>query len=191
MKKIKWLIPALTILVLIACAKPPQAEIDAAKAAVAKAAQNADVVTYAPDSLKAARDALDKMQSALDAKQYDKTKAAAVEAVAAATKAEEDARANKEAVKTEASALIEAVKKALVDTDKTIQSAKKARGLKLDFKALDKDIADGKKSIADAAMDFESGSFLTARDKAKAVQTKLADDEKLVSDAVQALSKKK
>lgn len=44
---LKVLIPVVLVATLGACAKLPQAEIDAAKAAVAAAAQVADVITYA------------------------------------------------------------------------------------------------------------------------------------------------
>ena len=83
------------------CASPPNADVDAAKAAVDRAAtERAD--QYAAESLKAAQDA----QAALDAelkaqegkwlKSYDKTKELAVAAKAAGDKAAADAVAGKE-----------------------------------------------------------------------------------------------
>lgn len=191
MKRFLRIIPALLILALAACAKPPQAEIDAAKTAVAKAAGNPDVVTYAPDSLKRAQDALAQMQAELAAKHYDKVKALATEAVAAADQAEADAVTNKDRMKAEASSLIDTVRKMAADTEKTVASAKKIRRVRLDFAAIGRDIADAKKAIADAEDEFKNGNFLTARDKAAAVQATLADRQKMVSDAVQAVTKKK
>jgi TonB family protein len=83
------------------CASPPTADVDAAKAAVDKAA-TAGANQYAAESLKAAQDA----QTALDAelkaqdgklfKSYDKTKELAVAAKAAGDKAAADAIAAKE-----------------------------------------------------------------------------------------------
>ena len=83
------------------CASPPNADVDAAKAAVDRAAtERAD--QYAHESLKAAQDA----QAAVDAelraqegkwfKSYDKTKELAVAAKAAGDKAAADAAAGKE-----------------------------------------------------------------------------------------------
>ena len=83
------------------CASPPNADVDAAKAAIDKAAADrAD--QYAPDSLKAAQDA----QAALDAelkaqegkwfKSYDKTMELAAAAKAAGDKASAEAVAAKE-----------------------------------------------------------------------------------------------
>lgn len=191
MRHLKELVPAILILALLACAKPPQAEIDAAKAAVAKAAQDADIVTYAADSLKKAQNLLAQMQTELDAKRYDKVKTLSVEATAAAEKAKADAQTNKEQVKAEASALIDAVKKALPEAEKTIASAKKVRGIKLDFTALTKEMTDTKTAIADAEKNFANGDFMAAKNKAAAVQVKLADGAKMISDAVRAATKKK
>ena len=191
MKHLKTLSLAALILFVFACAKPPQAEIDAAKAAVAKAAGNADIVTYAPETLARAQDALARMQTELTAKHYDKVKTAALEAASAAEKATADALANKEKVKADAAALIAVVKKALPETEKTIASAKKIRGIKLNFTGLAKAVADAKATVAAAEKDFASGDFMGARNTAAGVQTSLADDGKLVADAVQAATKKK
>jgi TonB family protein len=83
------------------CASPPHADVDAAKAAVDKAATDrAD--KYAADSLKAAQDAraaLDvelKTQEGKWIKSYDKTKELAIAAKAAGDKAAADAAAGKE-----------------------------------------------------------------------------------------------
>ena len=83
------------------CASPPSADVDAAKAAVEKAA-TAHADQYAAESLKAAQDA----RAALDAelktqegkliKSYDKTKELAIAAKAAGDKAAADAVAGKE-----------------------------------------------------------------------------------------------
>ncbi len=191
MRHMKILLPAALILALVACGKPPQVEIDAAKAAVAKAAQNADIATYAPESLKRAQDMLAQMQKELDAKHYDKVKTLAMEAAAIAEKASGDAKANKEQVKADAAALIDAVKKALASTGKTIASSKRVRGIALDLKAMDRDMAAAKTALADAEQDYESGAFMSAKNKAADIQAKLADDEKLVGEAVQAATKKK
>jgi TonB family protein len=83
------------------CASPPSADVDAAKAAVDKAAaDHAD--QYAPESLKAAQDARAALDSELQAqegkwiKSYDKTKELAAAAKAAGDKAAADAAAAKE-----------------------------------------------------------------------------------------------
>ena len=99
---------ALGLAVIVAgCAAPPNAEVDAAKAAVDSAAtERAD--QYAAESLKAAQDARAALDAELTAqegkllKSYERTKELAVTAKAAGDKAAADARAGKE--KAEASA---------------------------------------------------------------------------------------
>jgi TonB family protein len=83
------------------CASPPNADVDAAKAAVDKATtERAD--QYAAESLKAARDARAALDAELKAqegklfKSYDKTKELATAAKAAGDKASADAVAGKE-----------------------------------------------------------------------------------------------
>jgi hypothetical protein len=191
MKYAKPVFAALLILGLFACAKPPQAEIDAAKAAVAKAAANSDVVTYAPEALARAQKALADMQTQLTAKKYDKVKTLALEASAAAEKAISEAVANKEKVKADAAALIAAVKKAIPEAEKTITAAKRIPRTGLDFTALAKALADAKASLTAAIADNTNGNFMAAWNKATAVQTALANSEKTVADAVQAATKKK
>jgi protein TonB len=84
-----------------ACGSPPSAEVDAAKAAVDKAATTDRAGQYAAESLKAAQDAqaaLDlelKAQEAKWVKSYDRTKELAVAAKAAGDKAAADAAAAK------------------------------------------------------------------------------------------------
>jgi hypothetical protein len=191
MKLVKHVFAALLILGLFACAKPPQAEIDAAKAAVAKAAANSDVVTYAPEALARAQSALADMETQLTAKKYDKVKTLALEASAAAEKAITDAVAGKESVKADAAALIAAMKKKLPEAEKTIAAAKRIAKTGLDFAALAKAIAAAKASITGADADYANGNYMAAYNKATAVQTALADGEKTVADAVQAATKKK
>ena len=83
------------------CGSPPDAEVDAARAAVDSAAANR-AEQYAPESLKAAQDAraaLDvelKAQEGKWVKSYDRTKELAVAAKAAGDKAAADAAAAKE-----------------------------------------------------------------------------------------------
>jgi len=191
MRYAKTVLTGLLILGLFACAKPPQAEIDAAKAAVAKAAANSDVVTYAPEALAKAQDALSRMQTELTAKHYDKVKTIALEASAAAEKAISDALANKEKVKADAAALIAAMKKAIPEAEKTVAAAKRIPRTGLDFAALAKALAGAKSSLAAAETDQANGNFMAAWNKASAVQTALADGERTVATAVQAATKKK
>ena len=83
------------------CASPPNADVDAAKASVDKAASDR-AGQYAPESLKVAQDARVALDAELKAqdgklfKSYDKTKELAIAAKAAGDKAAADAVAGKE-----------------------------------------------------------------------------------------------
>jgi hypothetical protein len=191
MRYMKVLIPVVLVLALGACAKPPQADIDAARAAVATAAKSADVVAYAPDTLKSAQDKLAQMETELGAKHYDKVKTLAVDAKATAESAANDAAKNKEKAQADATTLIEALKKALPEAQSKIAAARRVRGVKLDFNALAQQLAQAKATVADADKDLAAGDFASALQKATAVQTHMNDGEKAVSDAVAAATNKK
>jgi hypothetical protein len=82
-----------TVLLAGGCAKPPTEEMDAASAAVTRAENDPDAVTYAGNSLARAREALNRMSVEADSKRYDAAKSFAAEAIAAADKAISDGRA--------------------------------------------------------------------------------------------------
>ena len=191
MKYIKVVLPIALVAALIACAKPPQADIDAARAAVSAAAGNADVTAYAPDSLKAAQDKLAQMETQLTAKKYDQVKTLAQQAKAAADAAVSDAATNKQKAQADATTLIDALKKAIPDASSKIAAARRVRGIKVDFTALTQQLAAASAAVADAEKDLNAGNYASALQKATAVQNQLADGEKTLSDAIQAASAKK
>jgi hypothetical protein len=191
MKFAKVFLPIVLALVVGACAKPPQADIDAARAAVAAAGKNADVVAYAPDTLKAAQDKLAQMETELTAKHYDKVKALALDAKATAGTAANDAARGKEKAQADATALIAALKQALPDAAKKIAAARRVRGIKLDFAALNRQLGEAQVAVADADKDLADGNFASALQKAVAVQAQLSDGEKTIADAIQAAGRGK
>ncbi|MGO9307654.1 MAG: DUF4398 domain-containing protein [Spirochaetia bacterium] len=191
MKHAKVFLPIALALVVGACARPPQADIDAARAAVADAAKNADIVAYAPDTLKSAQDKLAQMESELTAKHYDKVKALALDARATAGTAANDAARGKEKAQADATALIAALQQALPDAAKKLASAKRVRGITLDFAGLTKELSDAQAALADADKDLTDGNFASALQKATAVQAQLSAGEKAVGDAVQAAGNRK
>ena len=191
MSSLKFMVPVLLVLTMVACAKPPQADIDAARGAVAAAAKNPDVVAYAPDTLKSAQDKLVQMDTELRAKHYDKVKTLALDAKATAEAAVNDAARNKQKAQADARTLIDALKKAIPDAEKKAAAARNVRGIKLDFGALARQLSDAKAAVADADKDFAAGNFADSLRKAIAVQNQLNDGEKAVSDAVQAAAGRK
>ncbi len=191
MKALKVVFPVMIALMVAACAKPPQADIDAARTAVAAAAKNPDIVTYAPDTLKSAQDKLAQMETELTARHYDKVKALALDARATAGTAANDAATNKAKAQSDATALIAALKQALPDAAKKLAAARRVRGIKLDFTALTNQLGAAKVAVADADNDLSNGAYASALQKATAVQSQLTDAEKTVSDAIQVATARK
>jgi len=189
MRYLKVLIPVVLVAALGACAKPPQADIDAAKAAVAAAAQNADIVAYAPDTLKTAQDKLAQMGTELDARHYDKVKSLALEAKAAAVTAANDAAKGKEKTQADASAVIESLKTALPEGEHKLAAARRMKNLKLNFAAFAKELQDGKAALVGAQKDLDAGNFAMALQIATTIQSQIADGEKSIADAMAALKK--
>jgi len=187
-----WLVGVLAVGLAVAaagCAAPPQAAIDAVKAAADKAA-TAGAAEYAADSLKAAQDA----QAALDAevkvqadkftlfRSYTKATELAGAAKTAAEKAEQDAVAGKEKAKNEATALIEEAKTALTAAQEMLAKAPKGKGTAADLEAMKADLAGAETSINDANTAMGSERYLEAKAKAEAAKNAAGT----VSTAVQA-----
>ncbi len=171
------------------CASPPQADIDAAKAATDKAT-TAGAAEYAADSLKAAQDAQAALEAELKA-QADKfalfrsyTKAAELAGAAktAGEKAEQDAVAGKEKAKNEATALIEEAKTALTQAQEMLAKAPKGKGTAADLEAMKADLAVAETSINDANTAMGGERYLEAKAKAEAAKNAATS----VSTAVQA-----
>ena len=191
MTYMKALIPIVLVLAFAACAKPPQTDIDAARAAVAAAAKNADVVAYAPDTLKSAQDKLAQMGTKLAAKHYDKVKSLALDARAMAGTAVTDAVRNKEKAQADAVALIAALKKALPVVGRKLAAAKRVGGIKLNFSAVSAQLGAAKTALGEADKDLSGGNFAAALQKAIDAQGQLSDGEKAIADAIQAAGNKK
>ena len=170
MRYLKLLIPVVLLAALGACAKSPQADIDAAKAAVASAAQDADIATYAAEALKTAQDRLVQMQTELDAKHYDKAKSLALQAKAAAETAANDAAKGKEKAQADASNLIDTLNKSLPEAAQKLAAAKRIKGLKLNLGTFAKQLSDAKAALADAQKDLDAGNFAAALQRATVIQ---------------------
>ena len=110
-----------------ACAHPPQAEIDAARAALDAASRNADVITYAPDSLRRAQEKMDALDAeiALQAKRsglsrnYDAAAVLAKEAADLSVRAGTESLEAKRHVADDAAGLVDAVTAAIPTFEST------------------------------------------------------------------------
>jgi hypothetical protein len=180
-------------LLALSCAKPPQAEIDAARAALETAARSADVVTYALDSLRAAQETMGSLQAELAVQTkrsplgrgYEKAKQLAEETLAGTNAAVADAAAAKGELRAATGPLIAAIGEAIPEVERRLWAARRVRGMKADFLAARaRDIAQAREALAGAQADFDAGSYAAANARAKAVQASLDAIDGKISEAV-------
>lgn len=176
---------------LAACAKPPQAEIDAARSAVQTATENSDVLTYAPDSLRAAQEKMDALSNELAAQEkrspvsrsYDVARSLAEQAISASKQAAADAETSKEQVAKDAASLIDKIGSEIPDFESKVWTAKRVRGIRLDAITPLGLVADqARLALDDARKDLDSGSFAAARAKAMAVGDWLSQGEETITE---------
>jgi hypothetical protein len=191
MRYLRPLVFFVTLLCIASCAKPPQAEIDAAKAALDAAAKNADVVTYAPDSLRVAQDKMAALDAELSAqakrtvlsRNYDLAKSLALEAADDARKAAADAVGTKEQVARDASSLVEEVTTAIPLFESKVWAARRVPRIKMDFiTPLALLPAQARATLADAQKDISIGAFATAKAKLMAVKDQLSSSEETITE---------
>ncbi len=177
--------------VLASCAKPPVAEMEAASAAVAKAAGDAAVVTYAPEALKKAQDLLARMKGESDAKRYTEAKNLALETSKAADDAITQGQNGLNRAKQKSADLMKALDAALSEADAALASAKNTRGVKLDFSGVASELSEVRDSVDAAKVDDRAGNYTDAVRKGEAAQSRIASILSRIAEAVRATSRKK
>jgi hypothetical protein len=173
------------------CAKPPTEEMENAVAAVIRAENDADAVTYAGSTLVRARESLNRMQTEADSKRYDAARSYAAEAIAAADKAIADGRAGAARAREEAASLISALKPAVSETGEAIRAAKTARNLNLDFAGIDRDFEAARRTAEQAEVSLAGNNYQDALDKGRSARAGLSDINQRLSAAATAASRKK
>ena len=139
-------------LVLAGCAKPPEAEKQAAKAAM-DAAISAGAEKYAAADLDAAKRVWDTAESQMNEKKYKEAKQSYVDAKAAFEKASGAVEAGKKAASDEANAMLASIEEGWKKLEATAQTmAKQMKDKKeawmADFKAFTDNLAKAKEMIA-------------------------------------------
>lgn len=193
MRKLAASLLVLALIALVACAKPPQQQIDAAKAALdeAKTAQ-ADI--YAPESLKAAEDkaaALDQELATQQSKFFKSYKVATqltTELQDLAAKAKEDAVAGKEKAKADAEAAITAAEAAVTAANEALGKAPKGKGSKADIEAMKADVAAAAQDVEAAKADMTTEKYFDAKAKADGAKAKA---DQVAADVQAAIEMKK
>jgi hypothetical protein len=144
MRKNQFLVGVMVLalaVLAVGCAKPPQQEIDAAKAALA-AAEQAEAPKYAPEAWDKAQQAMNAVNAELEAqaakfalfRSYTKTKQLITDATNAANEAKTAGIAGKEQAKNEAQAAIDAVKAAVETATTAMADLEKCRRKPKDLK---------------------------------------------------------
>jgi hypothetical protein len=179
------------LFMLAACAKPPQAEIDAARAALQTVSLSADVITYAPDALRRAQEkmnaldeelALQARRSALS-RTYDAAAALARDAAALAVEAGTTARADKQQVADEAAVLIDEVAAAIPGFQSRVWAAKRVPRIRMDIISPLQLVPDqARAAVDDARRDMAAGAFAAARARLMAAKDKLSSGLETITE---------
>jgi hypothetical protein len=182
MKLFRSAVAIAVVMAVVGCAKPPQAEIDAAKTALDAAAKNSDVITYAPNSLRTAQEKMGALDEEIAAqarksaisRRYETARELASLAAAAAARAPKDAARAKEEVAREAASLVEKLEAAIPEFEARTYAARRVKGIKLDFAALALAAEQARLALGDARRSLAAGAFAAAKAKLMAAQDRLA-----------------
>ena len=177
----------------IGCAKPPQAELDAAQAAL-DAAKAVEADRYVAGVFNAAQDSLNAAKAEIEAQKgkfaltrsYKKAAALLAAASQLAAEAKDKVAAKKEEVKTEAGKLLTDVQTALADAKKLIKRAPRGKEGRAAVEAMQTDLKAVEASIAQVPAVIEKGDFLTARDTLNANLKKV---NSIIDEIKQAMAK--
>jgi hypothetical protein len=196
--KVKTLVAVLVVIfamtLIVGCAKVPQQELDAAKAAL-DAAKAVEADRYAPELYNAVRDSLNAINAEIEKqnskfalfRSYSKAKNMLAAALTAANTAKETAAANKEKVKAEATDLLAKISPAIDDVKKLMKKAPRGKEGRAALEAMNTDLAAVEASVGEANTALANGDYLTARDKVQAGLQKVAA---ISEELQQAIAKK-
>jgi hypothetical protein len=179
------------LFMLAACAKPPQAEIDAARAALEAASRNADVITYAPDALRRAQEKMNALDDELGLQArrsalrrgYDAAAVLAREASALSAEAATRAQADKRQVANDAAGLVDEVAAAIPGFESRVWAAKRVPRIKLDVIAPLQLVPDqARAAVDDARKDIASGAFAAAKARLMAAKDQLSSSLETITE---------
>jgi len=182
--KVRNIAAVCVILALVlACAKPPLAEMESAREAVFRAENDANAAQFAVSTLARARDALRLMEDEAESKRYDAAKIHAMEAIAAAEKAITDGQAAAAKARDDAASLLSSLRPEIEDTSRNVNGARYSQ-LDLDYDQLDNEISNAYNVTDQAENDQAQGRYQDAIDKAMEVRSDLYGINQRVSGAV-------
>jgi len=195
--KFLTLIAALSVAVLLSsCGKVPQAEIDAANAAI-EAAKTAGADVYVTDAFTALQDSMRAVNQSVEAqngklfKNYSKVteQLTVVNQLAAEVTTKTEAR--KEEVKQEVAALQAEVAGLVAQNNELVAQAPKGKEGTAALEAIKGDISVVEASLTDVANQVAAGQLLPALDKAKASKEKAVALNTELNEVIAKYSKNK
>lgn len=190
MKKVLMGLAAIAMVaVMTSCGKKPQAEIDAANAAI-EAAKTAEAAVYVPAEFTALQDSMTAIMADIAAqesklfKKFGPAKEKLVAAVTLANTVATNAATKKEEVKKETETLMTEIK-AVVEENKTLMT-KAPRGKEgaAVLEAMKTDMAAIEAAIVEAQGMYDGGKFMDANNKVKAAKEKAAGINTELKDAI-------
>jgi hypothetical protein len=167
----------MALVTVVACGKPPQQEIDAAKAAL-DAAKSAQADKWASTDYQTAESSLSAAQAEVDAqaqkwfKNYDKAKELMNTAKADAEKAAAAAVSNKETAKNEATTAIADATTALEAAKTALTGAPKGKDTKADLELFKQDLEGLAATLTEAQTAMGTEDYMGAKDKANSIKEK-------------------
>lgn len=179
------------VAVLSSCGKKPQAEIDAANAAI-EAAKTAEANVYLPMEFTAAQDSLNAVMTEITAqesklfKKFGPAKEQLASVVTMANKVAADAVTKKEEVKGEAANLLTSIKEVTDETSKLIPKLPRGKEGAAVIEQIKADVATVDASVVEAQGLYDNGSYMDSLNKIKAAKDKA---DSLNAEVKEALTK--
>ena len=156
----------------VSCAQPPEEELKAAEAAIAKA-QGAEADIYATEVFRSAKNTLADARSKVEKSDYEGAKSSAIRAKELANQSASQAATNKSQMQNEATALVGRLGPGMADARSALESAPKGKGADENLDQLRGDLGQAETSLNDARASLSAGKAKDAVSQAKAAETKL------------------
>jgi hypothetical protein len=200
-KYISILMVIIVMFAISACAKPPTAEMENAAAAVTRAENEPNVVTYAENTLRQAQNSLARMNEAANNKQYDEAKLLAQETIDLSERAISEARAGEAKALTaaraeeakgseDASHLINNVKSSIAETEQALENAQ-SRNVRLNTSDVVYEIETAKELIQEAENSLAAKSYDEAEDSAAEARSSISNAMSMIAEAARESVRKK
>lgn len=176
-KVLMGLVAIAMVAVLSSCGKKPQAEIDAANAAI-EAAKTAEAAVYVPAEFAAVQDSLNAVMADITAqesklfKKFGPAKEKLASILTLANKVAADAGTKKEEVKAEAANLLTGIKTVIEENGKLIPKLPRGKEGAAVIEQIKADLATVDASVVEAQGLFDKGTYMDALNKIKAAKEK-------------------